>query len=170
MTNLARIFSTLALALSALGIGSCSTAPRNPGHADAFAMHDWHLAIPDKIAWQPGPPSLLPGAKMIVLDGDPTKADIFTMRLLLPDGYKVMPHWHPRPERVTVIAGTLNLGMGEKYDATATRPLTQGSFSAMPPGMPHFGWAQGETVLQLTSIGPWQIIYLDPKDDPREAK
>ena len=48
------------------------------------------MFTPDQIPWQDGPPSLLPGAKMAILEGDPTKEVLFTMRLKLPDGYRVL--------------------------------------------------------------------------------
>jgi hypothetical protein len=67
-----------------------------------------------EIQWKDGPVSLPAGAKVAVLEGDPSKEGFFTMRLLLPDGFKIQPHWHPKVEHVTVISGTFNVGMGEK--------------------------------------------------------
>jgi len=131
------------------------------------ALGTWALYIPSEVAWKPGPPSLPPGAKMAVLEGDPAKEGFFTMRVLMPDGYRVAPHWHPKVERLTIISGTLNLGTGDRFDAAATKALPPGTYSSMPPKMTHFAWMTGETVLQLSSIGPWQVIYVDPADDPR---
>lgn len=127
----------------------------------------WELYKPDRIAWQNGPPSLPPGAQFTILEGDPTKDGFFTMRLKFPDGYRVMPHWHPKTERLTIVTGTVNIGMGDRFDAGKTQPLTPGSYSVMPPGMTHFAWMTGETILQLSSIGPWDIVYVNPADDPR---
>ena len=59
---------------------------------------------------------------MVVLEGDPAREGVFTMRLRLPDGFEVRPHWHTQVEHVTVISGTLYLGVGERYDRAATRP------------------------------------------------
>src|SRR6187397_1283076 len=87
-----------------------------------------HMYTPSEIKWQAGPPSLLPGAQMAVLEGDPAKPGFFAMRLRFPDGYKVMPHWHPKQERVTIISGTLNLGMADTYDASKVHALTAGSY------------------------------------------
>jgi quercetin dioxygenase-like cupin family protein len=131
---------------------------------------DHGLFTPDAVQWQPGPPSLAPGAQSAVLEGDPTKEGIFTMRLRFPDGFQVKPHWHPAVERVTVLAGTLNLGKGETFDPGKTKPLTAGSFVFMPPKMQHFAWAKGDTILQLTGQGPWTINYVNPADDPRNKK
>src|SRR2546421_5529540 len=79
----------------------------NSGAAGAGEAASGHrIYLPDQIAWTDSPPAL-PGAKMAILDGDPTKAGPFCMRFKLPDGYRVMPHWHPVTERVTVLSGTL---------------------------------------------------------------
>lgn len=65
---------------------------------------------------------------MAVLEGDPTKEGPFVMRLKLPDGYRVAPHTHPKPERVTVLSGTLPVGMGDRFDVTKGRAMPAGSF------------------------------------------
>lgn len=127
----------------------------------------WKLFKPDQISWRDGPPSLLPGAKMAILEGDPTKEGFFTMRLKLPDAYRVLPHWHPRTERLTIISGIVNLGTGDHFDLKATQALSAGTYSSMPPKMAHFAWMSGETVLQLSSIGPWEVVYVNSADDPR---
>ena len=127
------------------------------------------IYTPDEIAWKPGPPSLLPGAQMAILEGDPNKPGFFAMRLRFPDGFRIMPHTHPKQERVTVMAGTLNLGNGGTFDKAAARPLRAGSYSTMAPGMQHFGFATGVTEIQLATIGPWTINYVNPADDPRKA-
>jgi len=67
-----------------------------------------------------------------------------------------------------VISGEARLGMGDTADETKTRKMGQGSFMAMPPGTTHFVYADQETVVQLNSVGPWEVKYLNPKDDPRE--
>jgi hypothetical protein len=125
---------------------------------------------PDKLQWQAGPPSLAPGAKVVVLEGDPTKEGVFTMRLRFPDGFEIKPHWHPAVEHVTVLSGALNLGMGDAFDKTKTKAVPAGGFAFMPPKMHHFAWAKGDTIIQLHGIGPWQVNYLDPADDPRKKQ
>jgi hypothetical protein len=129
----------------------------------------WILREPAAIEWRPAD-SLPPGATIAVLEGDPAAEGFFTMRIRMPDGYRVPPHWHGKPERVTVLSGTLNLGAGEIFDPGATKPLPAGTYSAMPARMTHFGWMTGETVLQLSTMGPWTITYVNPADDPRGAK
>jgi hypothetical protein len=123
-----------------------------------------------EIPWGDGPPSLQKGAALAVLEGDPAKDGLFTMRLRLPARFDVAPHWHTQIEHVTVISGTLHFGMGEKFDRSNTRPMPAGSFGFWPIGMRHFAWTEGETVLQLHGRGPWTITYVNPEDDPRGRK
>jgi len=123
-----------------------------------------------EITWKDGPGSLAAGAKFAVLEGDPAKEGPFVMRLWLPNGFRIQPHWHPKVERVTVVSGTFNLGMGEKFDQAATRKMPAGTYAYWPPGMRHFAWAKGNTVLQLHGTGPWTITYVNAADDPRNAK
>ncbi len=123
---------------------------------------------PGEIKWKDGPGSLEPGAQFAILEGNPGKPGVFTMRIRMPDGFRIAPHWHPNVERVTVVSGTLRLGSGKKFDREATKPLKAGSYFSMPPGMGHFVIAEGDTIVQLTTVGPWNINYIEPKDDPRK--
>jgi quercetin dioxygenase-like cupin family protein len=100
--------------------------------------------------------------------GDPEKAEPFTLRLSLPDGYRVPPHSHPADELVTVIEGTFQIGMGDKFDSSALTTLRAGGFVAMQPGTRHFVQARGKTIVQIHGIGPWKINYVNPADDPRQ--
>jgi hypothetical protein len=104
---------------------------------------------------------------MALLEGDPAKEGMFTVRMRFPDGFVVAPHWHSQIEHVTVLSGTLHFGMGDKFDRKATRAMPAGSFGYWPVGMKHFGWMEGKTVLQLHGRGPWTITYVNPADDPR---
>ena len=107
---------------------------------------------------------------MAALEGDPTKEGPFVVRFQFPDGFHVAPHTHPKTERVTVISGTLLLATGEALDRSSAKKLPAGSFGYWPAGMKHTAWSEGETVIQLHGIGPWQINYVNPADDPRNAK
>ena len=135
----------------------------------ASAQNEATLVPATDVQWKDGPVSLGTGAMMAVLQGDPTRPGAFTMRLRFPDGFRVNPHWHTQVEQVTVLAGALNLGMGDRFDRAATRRLSAGSFGYWPAGMRHFAWAEGETVLQLHGQGPWTITYVNPADDPRNS-
>ena len=76
----------------------------------------------------------------------------------------------PKTERVTVISGALYLATGESLDRNSAKELPAGSFGYWPAGMKHAAWSEGETVIQLHGVGPWQINYVNPADDPRNAK
>jgi quercetin dioxygenase-like cupin family protein len=134
------------------------------GH-DPSQMHLYPLA---ELKWGSGPASLPPGAQFVVLEGDPAREGLFTMRLRLPDGYRIPSHYHSGVEHVTVISGTFNVGIGDKFDRAATRPMPAGTFGYWPPPMRHFAWAQGETILQLHGVGPWTVTYVNAADDPRK--
>lgn len=122
---------------------------------------------PGEIEWSPGPPSIPEGAEAAVLYGNPGEEGVFALRLKLPDGYHVAPHFHPEPEIVTVISGTFRIGHGENADRDETQALEPGGFFAFPPGMAHYAYSEGETVIQLNSIGPWALEYVNAEDDPR---
>jgi quercetin dioxygenase-like cupin family protein len=126
------------------------------------------LVTPAEIQWEPAPAVLPAGAQGAVLFGDPTKDGLFAMRFKLPTGYRVAPHTLSKVGTFTVISGTFRIGMGEKADPSKARTMPAGSFIALAPGTPHFVSVDEETVVQLNNIGPWVLIYTDPKDDPRQ--
>jgi quercetin dioxygenase-like cupin family protein len=131
---------------------------------------DMRLYPPTSIEWKPGPAAIPAGAKMAVLEGDPSKEGPFVVRFQFPEGYHIAPHTHPKTERVTVISGALYLATGESLDRGSAKKLPAGSFGYWPAGMKHAAWSEGETIIQLHGIGPWQINYVNPADDPRNAK
>jgi rhodanese-related sulfurtransferase/quercetin dioxygenase-like cupin family protein len=134
--------------------------------------HDEGISLypESEIQWKDGPPSLPKGAKIAVLEGDPGKEGPFVFRVKVPDGYRIPPHTHPKMERVTVISGVFNIGMGAKFDQAATKAMPAGTYGYWEPGMKHFVWTKGETVAQFHGMGPWVIHYVNPADDPRTQK
>ena len=136
--------------------------------AQSPATH--HIVEPATIIWGAGPAALQPGAKSVLLYGDPTKEGLFVMRLWLPKGFRVAPHTHPRPEILTIMSGSFLLGTGTTADQAKTRRLGTGSFSALGPNMPHYAFTDEEVVIQISTTGPWAVNYLNPADDPRNAK
>jgi quercetin dioxygenase-like cupin family protein len=173
-------FSAAALfaAFSTPGLGAQGTPPAKPSPAPAKpsaaatkppAAEAKHVMMSaEDLKWGPAPPSLPPGAQAAVLDGDPTKAGLFVVRLKFPDGYKVAPHWHPTDEHVVVIAGSLSLGLGNKVDDASMHALKAGGYSKMPRRTNHYAKATGETIIQLTAMGPFAVTYVNPQDDPRK--
>lgn len=143
-----------------------SISAQNPPRAAAEKPHAI-IAVPSSITWGPAPAVLPPGARLAVVEGDPAKAGAFTMRLSLPGGYRIPPHFHPVDEHVTVITGTFFVGMGETFDASKATELPTGTFAALAPGVRHFAFTKAETVIQLHGVGPWGLTYVNPADDPR---
>ena len=141
-------------------------APSKPKPAPAASGHK--MVTPDQVKWGPAPPSLPPGAQLAVLDGDPGKAGFFTIRGKFPDGYVVPPHWHPTDEHVVVLSGTLMMGTGDKAEPSAMHALPAGSFSRIPKTVHHFVQAKGETIIQVSGMGPFVVNYVNPSDDPRK--
>ena len=139
-------------------------------HTKTASTTEHKVMAPSDLKWGEMPPGLPAGAKMAVLNGDPTKAGPFTVRMQAPAGYKIAPHTHPTPERLTVISGTFRLGMGDKFDEAATHEMGPGSYVVLPPRMTHFVSTTGESIVQIDSEGPFQIKYVNPADDPRNAK
>src|SRR5438105_1024820 len=135
------------------------------------ATSEQHVVLnPADLKWGDAPPGLPPGAKMAVLAGDPTKKGLFTVRLQTPTGYKVPPHTHPTSEHITVISGTFYIGTGDKFDEATGKELGAGSYMVMPAGMKHYAWTPAEAIIQVHGMGPFVIKYVNPADDPRNAK
>jgi hypothetical protein len=132
------------------------------------AQEPSHVTVsPGDVKWGPASPKIPPGAQFAVLLGDPSKpGEPYVFRARLPDGYSVPPHWHPVDEHVTVISGTFLLGFGETFDKAALRTLPSGSYVMLPSKMPHYNVMKGETILQFHGIGPYDIQYVNPADDP----
>jgi quercetin dioxygenase-like cupin family protein len=159
--------STMIVARHVLVVGAVVLA----GCISAAMAQDAHKMVsPEDIQWGPAPPVLPAGAEAAVLFGDPSKEGLFALRVKFPAGYAVPPHTHPVDEVVTVISGTFKLGMGETADASAATPLPAGSFFALPPETAHFASVDEETVVQITTTGPWALTYVNPADDPRKTQ
>lgn len=140
----------------------CTTAAA--GVAPAAEMHK--IIKPDAIQWGPAPPQLPKGAQVAVVTGDPGKKGLYIIRAKMPDGYEVPAHWHKKAENVTVLSGTFNVGMGDKLDKQKGEALGPGGFFGAAPKMRHYAWVTGETVIEVSGMGPFDITYVDPKDDP----
>lgn len=94
------------------------------------------------------------------LEGDSAKAEMFTLRLEVPAGTKIQPHWHPRDERVTVLSGEVLVGFGDVFDETAMNRLGAGSFYINPARSHHYLMFPVESVVQITGMGPWELHLL----------
>ena len=154
--NTKLVASLVALAIGCLGASI--------GWAQAGA----HIMVtPNDLKWADNP-SLPPGAKTAVIEGPLTEAVPFTVRTKLPADYKIPAHWHAVVERITVLSGTFNIGMGDKLDPQKTTALGPGSVVIMQPKTNHFVWTKEETVVKVNGTGPFGVTYVNPDDDPRK--
>jgi quercetin dioxygenase-like cupin family protein len=152
-------FALHAIALMAFGIACLARAADMPAPLQAAEMK-----------WGPAPPVLPAGAQITVLSGDPGGKELVTIRLKLPPGYVIPPHWHPTDEHVTVISGALGLGMGDKVDRKSSKMLTAGGYGIAPANMHHFAWTKTGAIVQVHLMGPFAITYVNPADDPSHGK
>ena len=120
--------------------------------------------------WGNTPPGLPAGGKMAVISGDPGKAGPFALRVQLPAGYRIPPHWHPTDEQLTILSGSVALGMGDKFDEAALKDLPAGGYAMLPANMRHFLLARSATTFQVNGMGPFAIIYVNPADDPSKQQ
>ena len=133
--------------------------------------HAKNAFTPDAIQWGAVPPFVPSGAQLTVLEGDPTSnSGDFTVRLKMPDGYRIPPHWHPHRENVTVLSGTFRVGMGDNFDTAKMGAFTAGSFAYLDPDMHHYAMADGEVVVQVHGASPLQFNYVHPEDDPSRKR
>jgi hypothetical protein len=136
--------------------------------SSADAIHHTMVA-PGDLEWS-DVPSLPHGAKIAVIEGPMSQPVPFTVRLKFPAHYRIPPHWHPAIERVTVLSGTLYMGTGERLEVQNSMALVPGSIMLVPPKSSHYAWTKEEVEVQLHGTGPWGVTYVDPADDPRNAK
>jgi hypothetical protein len=138
--------------------------------AAAFAADD-HMGVQaSALKWGPAPPGLPPGARVAVVSGNPVGDGPYVVRAKLPTGYKVMPHTHPTDENVTVLSGVFHIAMGDKFDTKKGDALKAGGFVNAQKGMQHYAWTTSPTEIQIHGMGPFVINYINPADDPRNAK
>jgi hypothetical protein len=134
---------------------------------EATAAHT--MFLPADLKWGDAPPVLPAGAKLAVLAGDPGKPGLFIVRLKFPANYKIPAHWHPSDEHISVVSGAFSAGMGDKLDPAKMMSLPAGGFATMPAKMNHFAMTRRETIIELTAIGPFQMTYVNPADDPTKT-
>ena len=157
-----------ALAHLAMSVLACAAFAGPAVAQDTGGAHSF--ISPTDIKWGDAPPSLPKGAKIAVLQGDPGKGGPFVIRLLAPGGYKIAPHWHTQDEQLTVISGMLYVGLGDSFSKRAAHALPRGGFHFLPGKEHHYAFTTGRTIIQINGNGPFDINYIDPADDPQNAK
>ena len=156
-----KITPRLSIVVTSLSLGAAlSVAP--------LLAQAAHTLVPaDKVQWGPAPPVLPAGAQIAVLEGNPSEKGPVTLRLRFPANYNIPPHWHSMAERLTVLSGALNVGMGDKLDRQGSQTLEPGGFVSLPANMHHFAWTATPTVVQISLEGPFDIFYVNPADNPQ---
>jgi len=125
---------------------------------------------PDEIVFRDDP-AFPNGGQTALLHGDPDKPGLFILRIKFPPNYVVPPHTHPGFETVTVLTGAMGSGMGPKADLTKGKMLKAGGMLALPANHAHYVWtANEETIIQVSAVGPFDLVYINPEDDPRKKK
>jgi hypothetical protein len=125
------------------------------------------------LKWMDATAAGLPaGARIAVVKGDPAKAADFVVQIKMPANYTVPPHHHPTDEVVRVVAGgPLAYGMGDKVDKANAGSLEKGYHLTMQASMNHWVVApEGGATVQVSATGPFEIVYVNPADDPRSKK
>ena len=134
----------------------------------ALAAGDSLFINSGDLKWGAAPPALPKGAKIAVLYGDPFKSGPFVVRLMAPAGYLIPPHWHSQTENLTVISGVLNLGEGDQVDKGHAHALKAGGYHYLPAKAHHYAFTSVPTVIQIHGDGPFDITYINDKDDPQK--
>jgi hypothetical protein len=156
-----KLFIALVIVGTLCAAGHLVTIAAHPG------AHDKNAFTPETIPWGPPPPFVASGAQLAVIEGNPgASSGDYTVRLKMPDGYRIAPHWHPQRENVTVISGTFKVGMGDTFDKDKMGSFPAGSFAYLDPDMHHYAMATGEVVVQVHGSAPLQFNYVNPADDP----
>ena len=162
---------TLCLIVALLAGLWCMRQPSSLGVMAASAAATNNAFTPDAIQYGPTPSFIPPGAQLAVLEGNPlASSGDYTVRLKMPDGYRIAPHWHPLRENVTVISGSFKVGMGDHFDESSMMSFPAGSFAYLDPDMHHYAMAKGEVVVQIHGMSPVQFNYINPEDDPSKKR
>lgn len=118
-----------------------------------FAASAPVIVTPAQTHWIAGT-GMEKGTYYAALFGNPMKSGPYVMRLKLPAGTVFGPHYHNETENVTVISGSLWVGLGDKMDKSKMRPLGAGTFVSVPPHVHHYAMAKTDTVIQIEGTGP----------------
>ena len=125
------------------------------------------MVTPDQLQWK-DVPALGAGVQLALIEGPMNEAVPFMVRIKFPAGAKVPAHWHPAIEHVTVMSGTFNIGIGDNFDESKVMRFPLGTVTIMQPKTTHFAFFNEETILQVHGVGPWEVNYVNPADDPRK--
>lgn len=124
---------------------------------------------PSDIEWKPYA-ALPAGAENSVLIGALTAPGPLVLRVRLPPGLRIMPHWHPEDRVYTTIAGIFRIGFGASFDEKSLLAMGPGSVILVPGRQNHFHFSGEEGYeVQINGTGPTTTTYTNPADDPRKS-
>jgi quercetin dioxygenase-like cupin family protein len=112
----------------------------------------------DKMTWGLLDPKQPKGIQVAVLYGDPSKSGPFGMRLKIPANLEIGSHTHSGSEYITVVSGKAKVSWGTKVDVMGGDDLGPGSFFWMKKGEHHDLKALEETIVDLNSTGPFDLL------------
>ena len=155
--------ATIAKTLIAIALGALASTTIAQGASEGFVN-------PKDIKWGAAPPAIPKGAQIAVLQGDPFKSGPFVIRLKVPAGYKIPPHWHTQDESLTVISGSFYFGKGDKAETSNAPTITAGAFHFLSGKDHHYLVAKTQSVIQINGNGPFDVTYINAEDDPQKGK
>jgi quercetin dioxygenase-like cupin family protein len=127
----------------------------------ALASNGPTIVVSGQEHWSAGT-GLMKGTQVAVLAGNPMKSGLYIVRVKLPAGTVFGPHYHNDIENVTVVSGTLWVGVGDKVNQAAMKPLPAGSFVQVPAKLHHYAMAKTLTIIDRTGMGPASMVSVKP--------
>lgn len=122
-----------------------------------------HVVNADTLKWQACPPGLPKGCELVILEGNPKKPDLFTVRFKLAKTFFMSPHTHPKDERVTILSGNVSVAFGKEAKHADAVHFGPGDYYVNKRDAIHTVWIDQPAILQITGIGPWEVHFADKK-------
>lgn len=126
------------------------------------------IADAGAVVWQPAPAIFPSGISIACLYGDLARHEPFTLRVMMPPHSLIPLHTHNMDEMLTVLSGELDHYTGTSMKKAVSHHMASGGFVHLPVNMAHALKAGDQPViLQVSGVGPFEMTYVDLKDDPR---
>lgn len=155
------------LALFALPLGARADQP--PRQPTVRGAEHVMLKAAD-LRWVAAPNYLPRGAQVAALHGSMDKPGMFVVQIKFPANYKIPAHYHSGDEHITVISGSVSMGMGEREDDAGLKTIDAGGYALMPAKQVHYLKTSTDAIVQRTAVGPFRTTYVRAADDPRRIR
>jgi hypothetical protein len=129
-------------------------------HADDDPMP---VVNPADFHWKPKE-ALPPGAVAAVLRGDPARGD-YDFVGKFPAHYTVPMHFHTNDAVVVMLEGTMVIGRKGRPDIA----IREHGLFVLPAKAAYTAHCEAACTFLVHGARPFDIIYVDAKDDPRRA-